>query len=116
MAIESFGSEHALVVEPGQQSSKAVMSGPGSPRSDELLEAQQHLRAAVGHGAQERHEADQGCRPPIGQAAERIARRGLPGMDMEQHGKSLWYRENTARIWLKNMPYNTDIQGNSRST
>src|SRR5258707_4901399 len=62
-----------------------------------VLKAQQGLRVAVRKGAQERHEADQGRRPPVGQTAERIALRDPLGMKLDEHGEAFGDREKHGR-------------------
>jgi hypothetical protein len=57
-------------------------------RRPAALKAQQGLRVAVWEGTQERHEAYQGCGPPVGQTAERITLRGPLGMKLDKHGEA----------------------------
>jgi hypothetical protein len=59
----------------------------------ESLKTQQRLRVAVRKGAQERYQADQGRRPPVGQTAERITLAGLLGMKLNEHGETFGDRE-----------------------
>ena len=55
------------------------------------------MRVAVRKGAQERNEADQGRRPPVGQTAERITLAGLLGMKLDEHGEAFGDREKHGR-------------------
>jgi hypothetical protein len=57
------------------------------------LKAQQCLGVAVRKGAQERHEADQGRRPPVGQTAESITLRDPLGMKLQEHGEAFGDQE-----------------------
>jgi hypothetical protein len=63
----------------------------------ESLKAQQRLRVAFRKRAQERYQADQGRRPPVGQTAERITLAGLLGMKLYEHGEAFGDREKHGR-------------------
>ena len=64
-----------------------------SRKSELGLEAQQGLRVAVRQGAQERHEADQGRWPPVGQTTEGITPGGPLGMKLDEHDQAFGDQE-----------------------
>jgi hypothetical protein len=61
------------------------------------LKTEKRLRVAVREGAQKRHEADQGRRPPVGQAAEGITLASPLGMNLEEHGEAFGDQEKHGR-------------------